>query len=359
MLNISFLSFVLFSFHFLIFYFIFSIYFLFFKNYTSKYLNYEDVSGRKRKQLSGLPIPLVFFSLYKYSLFFIFIFLLTFRSFNFTFFFKHLSFERFNFTVYFLILVFFFFLTFLFENVFSTIKHVQLSVDFFTALWLFFTVAPFCVFSNTLLTFFFFLEFGSMLTFYILVSAKDLFISGAAKKIGSSGYFNSVFFQFWASFFSSILLIYSIISFFFIFGTTEWVFLNFFLERAFNSGGFMLKNQVVMVVYLFIFSVLIKMGVSPFLFFKIEIYRGLPLVVLFFYSIVYFFFFFVLVFLVFLYYFCAILFLVSIPIFFFLSISTLFFLMNLFNPYLLKNFFALSSLVNSLIFFFLIFSYSL
>ena len=359
MLNLGFLSFFVFSFNLSLFYLIFSIYFLFLKAFKTEYLNLEDVSGKKKRMLSSLPVPLIFFSFYRYTFFFILFFLITFRSFNTTFFFRHISFESFNFSIYFILVLFFFFLSILFENIFAALKHVQLSLDFFTALWLFFTIAPFCVFSNTLLTFFFFLELGSLLTFYILISAKDIFVSGTIKRGGSSGYFSSVFFQFWASFFSSVILMYSIIMFFFLFGTTEWVFLNFFIERTYSSGSFLLKSQVSLVVYLFIFAILIKMGVSPFLLFKIEIYRSLPLIVLFFYSIIYFFFFFALVFLVFLYYFFSIFFLVSIPFFFLLCFSTFFLIGNLFNLYLLKNFFALSSLVNSLSFFFLIFSYSI
>ena len=192
-----------------------------------------------------------------------------------------------------------------------------------------------------------------------MVSAKDFFGATSLKDSRSASYFNSVFFQFWASFFSSVLLIYSIINFFFLFGTTEWVFLNFFLEKAYNSGGLLVKSQLMLAIYLFIFALVVKLGVSPFIFFKLEIYRGLPFVVLFYYSIIYFFFFFTLIFIVFLYYFSSLVFFISVPVFFFLFFATVLFVINLFNLYLLKNFFALSSLVNSLIFFFLIFSYSL
>ena len=359
MSDIGFLSFFMFSFHLSIFYFIFSIYFLFFKNTASKYLNYADVNERKKKIMPLRTVAPSLFSFFRYSYFYIFFFLLTFKSFNFTLFFKHLSFESFSFNVYFIIIVFFMVLSFFFENAFLGNKHIQPSIDFFTALWLFFIIAPLCVFSNTLLTFFFFLELGSLLTLYLMVSAKDFFGATSLKDSRSASYFNSVFFQFWASFFSSVLLIYSIINFFFLFGTTEWVFLNFFLEKAYNSGGLLVKSQLMLAIYLFIFALVVKLGVSPFIFFKLEIYRGLPFVVLFYYSIIYFFFFFTLIFIVFLYYFSSLVFFISVPVFFFLFFATVLFVINLFNLYLLKNFFALSSLVNSLIFFFLIFSYSL
>ena len=168
-------------------------------------------------------------------------------------------------------------------------RELSAGVDFVFAVSLFFIFGPIAVFANSLLTFFFFLEFGSLLTIFLLVSSREYFCLKHGAQANS--YFNSIFFQFWASFFSSILLMYGVINFFFMFGTTEWAFLNFFLQHSTSFSGVLATWQLYYSVYLLVFALFIKMGISPFFFFKIEIYKGLPLVVIFFYSIIYFFFF--------------------------------------------------------------------
>ena len=359
MLNLNFLLFSIFMLFTILFIFIWASYFIYLRNTASRYLNIYDKITVKKKTINNSVPFFNFFNFFKLSYGYLCSFFIVFKSFNYTFFFKHLSFEPLTFNFYLLVLFFFFFLIFFFEKYFLQLKTLISGIDFFIALWIFFIFIPFALFSNTLLTFFFFLELGSISTLYLIISAKDFFQFGLKKEATSAVFFNSIFFQFWVSFFSSILLVYSILNFFFLFGSTEWVFLNFFLDISFNKCVGLIRYQAIFSIYLFIFAILIKMGVSPFFFFKIEIYKGLPLIILFFYSVLYFFIFFVLIFLLFFYYFFTIILFLSILILFFLIAAMLVFIINLFNLHLLKNFFAMSSLINSIMFFFLIFSVAL
>jgi NADH:ubiquinone oxidoreductase subunit 2 (subunit N) len=99
---------------------------------------------------------------------------------------------------------------------------------------------------------------------------------------------------------------------------------------------------------IFFISFLIKLGISPFFLFKLEIYRGMPLYNIFFYSVVFFLLFFIIFFLI-LYYYLPIL-VGSLHFFFnlillFSVITVIFFL---FDNTLLRNFFAFSSVINSI-----------
>jgi hypothetical protein len=358
MLNFSFLSFFFCLLFLLFFYFICAVYFILLKQVNSKFVNCNDVLQIKKKNLFQAHTFEIFFKFFKISYSYLFFFALTFRSFSFTFFFKHVSLEEFNYSVFFLILFSFYLIIIFFENQLLSLKKVNVSHDFFTALWCFFFIAPFSVFANTLLTFFFFLELISLLVLYLIIAAKDFYAIGLKQQAVPTAYFNTIFFHFWASFFSSILLVYSMLNLFFIFGTTEWVFLNFFLENINTHANGALKIQTLFNLYLLFFAIIIKMGISPFFFFKIEIYKAMPLFLLFFYSIFYFFIYFFIFFLLFFFYFPALLTILSAPIFFFLVGSAIVFIVNLFNIYLLKNFFAISSLINSILFFFLVFSSS-
>jgi NADH:ubiquinone oxidoreductase subunit 2 (subunit N) len=164
----------------------------------------------------------------------------------------------------------------------------------------------------------------------------------------SKYFFNIIFFHFWASFFSSILLIYTIINFYLVFGTTEWVYLNFLIDLTYKG----MYNTNILYIYvnllIFFISFLIKLGISPFFLFKLEIYRGMPLYNIFFYSVVFFLLFFIIFFLI-LYYYLPIL-VGSLHFFFnlillFSVITVIFFL---FDNTLLRNFFAFSSVINSI-----------
>lgn len=130
------------------------------------------------------------------------------------------------------------------------------------------------------------------------------------------------------------------------FGTTEWFYLNFLGHTALAAGGpTALGLQLATVILGLGFA--LKLGVAPFFAYKVEIYRGLPLYALFFYSVVYFLVFFTVSMVLFTYYFAlggALLRPFAIVgLFLACSVMVLF----MFDSQALRNFFALSSLVNA------------
>jgi hypothetical protein len=82
-------------------------------------------------------------------------------------------------------------------------------------------------FSNTLYTFIFILEVNSLLILYKFAVSKFIFKDTFKKNSNyltrrlPLHYLNMLFFQYWANFFSSVLLFISIFNFIFLFGSSE------------------------------------------------------------------------------------------------------------------------------------------
>lgn len=96
---------------------------------------------------------------------------------------------------------------------------------------------------NTLYTFLFILELNSSLIFYKFVvskfwfkNSKFSFLNNFTKynRILPKFYLNTLFFQYWVTFFSSILSIYALANLLLIYGSTEWLFLEFLSYTNFN-----------------------------------------------------------------------------------------------------------------------------
>lgn len=100
----------------------------------------------------------------------------------------------------------------------------------------------------------------------------------------------------------------------------------------------------------------LKLGVAPFFAYKVEIYRGLPLYALFFYSVVYFVVFFTATMVLFSYYFAVGGALLRPLATVALITACLVMVIFMFDSQALRNFFALSSLVNATNFLILIFA---
>lgn len=234
-------------------------------------------------------------------------------------------------------------------------RYPGLSLDYIVSLLLLLLYLPFIVLSNTILTMFFFLELASTLVLYNFATSQNwagltktkASSSSTAQSLTTSKYFfNVIFFQFWASFFSSTLIVYAVLNFYLFFGTTEWFYLNF-LTQATLISGHQAPLALRLTVAILALGFAIKLGVAPFFAYKVEIYKGLPLYVLFFYSVVYFIIFFTVLVMVFTYYFTLGGALLKNPISLLLAVSCLTLIVFMFDSQALRNFFALSSLVNS------------
>jgi hypothetical protein len=102
----------------------------------------------------------------------------------------------------------------------------------------------------------------------------------------SYGLFNSLFFQFWANFVSSVILFFSLSNIHYLFGLSNFYMVNFFFYII------TLNWYVPEVFGSFILTVLItgffiKLGLSPYQFFKIETYKGIPLYMVVIYTVLY------------------------------------------------------------------------
>ena len=95
-----------------------------------------------------------------------------------------------------------------------------------------------------------------------------------------------VFFQYWVTFFSTIFIVYFYINIFFLFGTSD-----LFLVQLLSNVGDQstdLNISIRVLVFIFIFSIFFKLGITPFHLFKVEVYKGVPFLSIFFYTTYYF-----------------------------------------------------------------------
>lgn len=210
-------------------------------------------------------------------------------------------------------------------------------------------VLPYLFFVNTVFTFLFLLELVSVILLYKLISSKIWFknkSSGINNNIPQN-YINMVFFQYWVTFFSTIFIVYFYINVFYLYGTSEWFVLQFlnFLDFEVN---FTQLNAIRLLTLIFILSILFKLGITPFHLFKIEVYKGLPFLSIFFYTTYYFiifFTFFVFLYSDFLYSFTNQYFLFLTLILFF---GSFYVLALLFDVVFLKAFFTYSTIINTI-----------
>ena len=194
-----------------------------------------------------------------------------------------------------------------------------------------------------------------MLLFYKFLTSQVIYKKNTKIKSNlglnsnlSNTFLNMLFFQYWSSFFSSIILIYFIINILYFYGAAEWLIINYLISLDFanNINTILLAFIFILVV----FSFTIKLGFTPIQLYKIEVYKGLSFVSIFFYTTFYFLVFFLLfliIFIINLNFISSYLWYVYII---FISIGSLYTLFLLFDINYLKAFFAYSTVVNSLSF---------
>lgn len=130
------------------------------------------------------------------------------------------------------------------------------------------------------------------------------------------------------------------------YGTTEWFVLN--LLNKFNFQFNLNKLNNFILIFILIFGFLIKIGFTPVHLYKVEVYKGLPLFAIFFYTTYYFlvfFMFFILLILLFLESFTSYWLFVLIAI---LTFGLVYIVSLLFGVNYVKAFFAYSSVVNGM-----------
>lgn len=203
----------------------------FFKLNSAIVLIKPEVSDKRNSKTNTLKK--VHFSIFiKLSIvlfFFLILNLSTIHCYNSTFFFDHLILNQF----FYKFQIFFYSLVLLVMCIFYLVSFnkISINIDFFFAVYNIMAFLPLIFISNTFFTFFFILEVSSCLIFYKFVTArfyyKNIVNFGNFKSLEKfnknlpKNFLNVLFFQYWVTFFSSVLIILFLIQFIFIFGSSE------------------------------------------------------------------------------------------------------------------------------------------
>jgi NADH:ubiquinone oxidoreductase subunit 2 (subunit N) len=332
---------------------LFIIWSIFFKNnlsFINKKNNWDKSISVKNIILKQNPIFLIKLSILLNILQYIYIY--TYCGFNTTFWWSHFKLN--NYLLYIYIIIILFNVLFLFISS----KHIKLNnkyvIDYIFSILNITIIIPVIFITNTLFTFFFFIELVSCCIFYNFILSKFNFNSKANNSanfsIYSKNYINILFFQFWSSFFSSILLVFSIYSIYSLVGSTEWSVINFVIES--NKQLNYLSNNILIIITSTILFVgfIIKLGIAPLQLYKVEVYKGLPFLSIFFYTTFYFLIFFLYFSLIFIYYLSSFIYIFWILLLFVIILGIIYIIALMFDINLFKSFLAYSTIINSISF---------
>lgn len=331
-----------------------SVHFVYFRQSRSRYLNFKDRALASSRLLASQEQPQSFCKLILFSSLMSLFFLLALSTEAGPLYFRHLSVEEGGLALLFLAYLSVALLSVALAYGSGQRRSGGSGPDFFTSVWLIAIVSPLAFLASNLVCFFLVLEAISASSMYMLVSSRGSFSGSVSGLRSSRQLVSTLFFHFWSSFFSSVLLVFSIISFLLAFGTTEWAYLDSLLSLSVSLGSGPSSLQVYSAAYALVLAALIKLGASPFFFFKLEVYKGLPLLPLVFYSVFYFFAFNLVFFSLLAYQVPALLSLVSPGLGLGLVFSVFFLGASLFSLPLLRSFFALSSVIGSTLVLFLL-----
>lgn len=327
---------------------IFCIWRVFF-NFNFKYAyiknNWDNVASLK----TGLSNINIFF-FFRFILilnFFYFIYLYTFNSYSLVFWWSHFKLN--NYFIYLHLLVMLFCLYFIYISSFFLKQQNIYNIDYIFSISNIVILLPILFYTNSLFTFFFFIELTSFFILYKFITTKINFNKkyyfNKNFSIFSKNFINLLFFQYWASFFSSVLLVYTLCIVHYLFNSSDWIFINFFTNIN-NSNNYL--NSLLFIILLS--GLLIKLGIAPVQLYKIEIYKSLPFITIFFYTVFYFLFYFLFFILFFNFYLSAYINISWVFIIFILIFGCLYSFSILFDTYLFKAFLAYSTILNSILF---------
>ena len=285
-----------------------------------------------------------------------YIYFYTIRGVNRSIWFNHFIFN--NFSIY--MLYIFIFVGFVFLFLIKTISKKNNLIkthDYVLSIISLIFLLPYLFCVNSIICFLFFLELISAILFYKLVSSKIFYKNSIIKSNHNDvpqNYINMVFFQYWVTFFSTIFIIYFYINMFSLFGTSDWSTLQYcnIYDKKKNS----ISANIYLLLFFFIVSVFLKLGIAPLHLFKVEVYNGLPFITIFFYTTFYFLIFFIFfIFFIFdyLWVFTQQMWLCF---YFFTLFGSLCVTVLLFDVSLIKAFFAYSTIINSIGFLIIIIS---
>ena len=312
----------------------------------------QKVSSENSLNLNNLKINSngIFISFYLLLILYLVLNMYLLRGRNDVVWFNHFNLSNFTFNLLYVFLFVGFSTFFLLKVVFKKTNLFK-SLDYLFSLNNLIILFPYLFFVNTLFSFLFFLELVSAILFYKLLSSKVWFKNtNNTKNINNNipqNYLNMIFFQYWVTFFSTIFIIYFYINVFYFYGTSEW-FVVQFLNTNFFENPKTQSNTLRLLVVIFLLGVFFKLGITPFHLFKIEVYKGIPFLSIFFYTTYYF-----VVFFIFFIFLLSDLLVFFIPQYFLFITTLLFFgsiyvVVLLFDVSFLKAFFTYSTVINSI-----------
>ena len=315
-------------------------------------LNFTDkitVSSNKIRNIHYI----FFVRLNQIYLLFMYFYIFTYRGCVETFWWNHFKVTNLSLNLISLLLIFNFFFIFVIKLL--SVNSGVYKLDYFFALINLSNFLPLIFLVNTLYTFLFILEVNSSLVFYKFVVSKFWYNDNNVninnytfKRLLPKNYLNMLFFQYWATFFSTVMIMYALISYMYMYGSTEWIILNLLNEITIKVSYHYnyINNIVISAVLLFAF--LIKIGFTPVQLYKIEIYKGIPYLAIFFYTTYYFLVFFLFFILLIVFYFNSFLVYWWYILLLIIVFGGLYVLSLLFDVNYIKAFFAYSTMINSL-----------
>ncbi len=172
-------------------------------------------------------------------------------------------------------------------------QNISFSIEYILFIVLIFIGAYLLISSANLFLSAFLLEllalliFGKLAISRITVKKNSLSKQFLTQKIQYSyGLFNTLFFQFWANFASSIFLFFALLNIHHLCGTSNFLLINF-LFFIFNSATHLPHTFISTTLIILVTGLFIKLGLAPYQFFKIEVYKGVPVFIIIIYTAVY------------------------------------------------------------------------
>lgn len=244
------------------------------------------------------------------------------------------------------------FYTYITKKHINTINYYNL--DYFYAYINIIVILPLVFISNNFIIFFFLLELASLFIFYQFINSRFHFFNKYSINnffsIYSKNYINIIFFNYWATFISSIFILYSLFLIIAYFNTTEFFLLNFLYNININLNYIPNNLLFIFSFLLFIIAFILKLGFVPLQLYKIEIYKSLPYLTIFFYTVWYFLIFFIFFILLYVYYLSSVGGYTWFILIIICIVGFIYILYLIFNINLVKSFLAYSTIVNSLLF---------
>ena len=155
-----------------------------------------------------------------------------------------------NLTINIIIFILVFNILFLILIFFLKFSKISYNTDYVFALLNLNNFFPLLFLANNLFTMFFVLEVNSTVIFYKFIMSKIWYnrtktnqksSDNILDKNISQNYINVLFFQYWTTFFSSTIFLFILINIIYLFGSTDFFFLNF-VEYSLNCRSFYLNN---------------------------------------------------------------------------------------------------------------------